>query len=85
MAAQKAIETGIGGWSLGASHIMDVRLFKLPPWIDVIFTTELGVATPDDGPLVLPRAGLTRGDSLACAYQIDEAFRHARASRPGDD
>jgi len=49
------------------------------------FTTELGVATPHDGPLVLPRAGLTRGDSLACAYQIDEAFRHARASRPGDD
>ena len=38
-----AIETGLGGWAMGASHVMDLRLFNLPPWLDVIFTTELGV------------------------------------------
>jgi hypothetical protein len=38
-----AIETGLGGWAMGASHVMDVRLFRLPPWLDVILTTELGV------------------------------------------
>ena len=35
--------TGLGGWAMGASHVMDLRLFNLPPWLDVIFTTELGV------------------------------------------
>jgi len=41
----------------------------------VALTTELGVATPMHDILALPRAGLTRGDALACAYQVDEAFR----------
>ena len=38
-----AIETGLGGWAMGASHVLDLRLFRLPPWLDVILTTELGV------------------------------------------
>lgn len=42
---------------------------------EMAFTTELGVTTPAAQSLALPRAGLTRGDALACAYQVDEAFR----------
>ena len=38
-----AIETGLGGWAMGASHVMDLRLFNVKPWLDVILTTELGV------------------------------------------
>jgi peptidoglycan/xylan/chitin deacetylase (PgdA/CDA1 family) len=45
---------------------------------EVAFTTDLGVATTDDDRWLLPRAGLTRGDAFASAYQIDEAFRAAR-------
>ena len=38
-------------------------------------TTDLGVATLVQSRHLLPRAGLTRGDAFACAYQLEAAFR----------
>ena len=36
-----AIETGLGGWAVSGTHILDVRLPKFADWFDVILTTEL--------------------------------------------
>jgi len=38
------LETGIGGWAIGATQGYDLRLFKHSYWVDIIFSTELGVA-----------------------------------------
>ena len=39
-----AIETGIGGWAVGVSNIMDIRLFQYSPWLDIILTTEVNTS-----------------------------------------
>ena len=41
----------------------------------IAVTTDLGVATQEQSRYLLPRAGLTRGDAFACAYQLESAFR----------
>ncbi len=39
-----AIETGIGGWAVGLSNIMDIRLFQYSPWLDIILSTEVNTS-----------------------------------------
>jgi peptidoglycan/xylan/chitin deacetylase (PgdA/CDA1 family) len=39
------------------------------------FTTDEGAVRPDSDRFELPRAGLTRGLDIACAYQIDAVVR----------
>lgn len=60
----------------GHKHRSEVTAEEVQKFgFDVAFTTDLGVASPASDALAIPRLGLTRAGTFACAYHVDRAYQ----------